>query len=55
MGRMNKGTYQQIINEDIEAVKRTRIHSLTKAHIIAVLKQSIKFNYKLDDTKNSKL
>lgn len=46
MSNLNEFAYQQMIDEDIEAVKKYfPKHSLEKDHIIRVLEWSVKENY----------
>jgi hypothetical protein len=43
--KLNKESYQFLIDEDIKELKKSMEDTLVRKHIIAVLEESVKFHY----------
>jgi hypothetical protein len=44
--KMTLRAYQNLINEEIDAIEESNLDNITKVHVISVLTQSIALNYK---------
>lgn len=44
-GRINKKSYEELINQDVEWLMKNTNHSLEREHIIDILKDSIYYYY----------